>query len=199
MRERVNIVHPGQVPPEPWANGGGVTRTLLAWPEPRHWWLRISVADVAQAGPFSVFPGVDRWFAVLTGDGVRLHTLGQPAIELRSGQAAMHVFRGDDATGCELLGGPTQDLNLMLRRREARAVVRDLRDGALQSDAELLGCFSCGIGTVAIGADPPVELSAHTLAWMANPARSPLECRFSGPVPRGWWFESSPVAVNDDA
>jgi uncharacterized protein len=198
MHEGLNIVHPARLPPEPWANGGGVTRTLLAWPDPRHWWLRISVADVAQAGPFSVFPGVDRWFAVLAGDGVRLRTQGQPPIELRTGQASMHVFRGDDATECELLGGPTRDLNLMLRRRMAQAIVRELRDGTLRSDAELLGCFTCEPGALAVGADTQLELTGHTLAWIANPDRGPLECRFTGAVPRGWWFESSRGPVDDE-
>ena len=78
------MAHPTQVEPERWANGGGWTRTLLAWPDPARWALRISVADVEQAGPFSVFPGVDRWFAVLEGDGVRLATAGQASVVVRA-------------------------------------------------------------------------------------------------------------------
>ena len=44
----VRMAHPTQVEPERWANGGGWTRTLLAWPDPARWALRISVADVEQ-------------------------------------------------------------------------------------------------------------------------------------------------------
>ena len=42
----------------------------------------------------------------------------------------MHAFPGDDATDCELLGSPTRDLNVMARRREARATIRRLRSVA---------------------------------------------------------------------
>ena len=59
-------------PPQPWRNGGGVTRELLAWPQAADWRLRVSVADIERDGPFSPFPGVDRWFAVIEGDGVEL-------------------------------------------------------------------------------------------------------------------------------
>ena len=58
--------------PQPWKNGGGKTRELLAWPHPSDWILRLSVADIEADGPFSSFPGVQRWFAVLRGNGVRL-------------------------------------------------------------------------------------------------------------------------------
>lgn len=60
----------------PWRNGGGATRELLAWPDPRDWAIRLSVAEVERDGPFSQFPGVRRWFAVLSGGGVRLRVDG---------------------------------------------------------------------------------------------------------------------------
>ena len=60
----------------PWRNGGGVTRELLAWPDPHDWLLRVSVADIHASGPFSKFPGVDRWFAVLAGGAVSIETAG---------------------------------------------------------------------------------------------------------------------------
>jgi environmental stress-induced protein Ves len=65
-------------PAQTWRNGGGSTRELLAWPEAGAWQLRISVAEITRDGPFSAFAGVQRWFAVLRGDGVRLR-LGETA------------------------------------------------------------------------------------------------------------------------
>lgn len=62
--------------PQPWRNGGGVTRELLIWTRPNRvsseptgsdWSVRVSVADIAHDGPFSSFPGIDRYFAVLEG------------------------------------------------------------------------------------------------------------------------------------
>ncbi|MBQ4703087.1 HutD family protein, partial [Escherichia coli] len=38
-------------PLQPWRNGGGVTRQLLAWPDDENWLLRISMANVSQDGP----------------------------------------------------------------------------------------------------------------------------------------------------
>ncbi|MDO8252256.1 MAG: HutD family protein, partial [Rhodoferax sp.] len=63
--------------PRPWRNGGGVTRELLAWPQADDWIWRMSVAEVAHSGPFSRFEGVQRWFAVLGGAGVRLSVGGE--------------------------------------------------------------------------------------------------------------------------
>ena len=61
----------------PWKNGGGTTRELLSWPPGvADWHWRISVAQVETEGPFSRFDGVQRWFAVLDGEGVEL-ALGQ--------------------------------------------------------------------------------------------------------------------------
>ena len=100
------------VTPAPWRNGGGVTRELLAWPGPGHWAIRISVADVERDGPFSPFPGVERWFAVLSGGGVRLTIDGQ-ASQLTARDLPVR-FNGGAATTCQLLAGATQDFNLML-------------------------------------------------------------------------------------
>lgn len=111
--------------PEAWRNGGGSTRTLLTWPPGTGtagpWQLRISLADIHQDGPFSAFAGVQRWFAVVQGGGVRLQppsAPGQgtapPALCLRPDSPA-HGFDGAQPPDCQLLDGPTRDLNLMLR------------------------------------------------------------------------------------
>ncbi|HEV7575615.1 MAG TPA: HutD family protein [Caldimonas sp.] len=101
------------VPAQPWLNGGGVTRELLARPGRDGWQVRVSVADVEADGPFSAFAGVSRWFAVLDGAGVVLTTDG---VEHRCGPRDDAVaFAGDAATQARLVDGPTRDLNLMLR------------------------------------------------------------------------------------
>ena len=74
----------------PWKNGGGVTREVAAWPEgaglDTFVW-RVSVADVAQAGPFSRFDGVDRTLVLLCGAGMLLDELGD------AGVVSTHVLR----------------------------------------------------------------------------------------------------------
>jgi environmental stress-induced protein Ves len=188
----MNIVRTLQVDPEAWANGGGLTRTLLAWPDPREWWLRISVADVERAGPFSVFPGVDRWFAVLEGDGVCLRSSGRPPAVVRANEEGMHNFPGDATTDCDLQGDATRDLNVMVRRRDARATIRPLRSGALRSNAELLGCFVCADATLEVDGTA-IDLPRHALAWFDNAVRRARAWDVAAPVPRGWWVETSRI------
>lgn len=119
--------------PQPWRNGGGTTRELLRWPEALagdgamaagagapvapsadDWLVRVSVAEIARDGPFSPFPGVDRWFAVLAGAGVTL-ALPEGEVVRRPGDDAL-AFAGEAAPGCRLVDGATSDLNLMVRR-----------------------------------------------------------------------------------
>ena len=69
-----NLVSLQAQPEQPWRNGGGMTRELLAFPAPAQWTVRISVADIQTSGPFSRFDGIERWFAVLDGDGVVLRS-----------------------------------------------------------------------------------------------------------------------------
>ncbi len=106
-------VDAASVVPQAWRNGGGQTRELLAWPADADWRLRISRADIESDGPFSAFPGVERWFAVLQGAGVAL-TFADAVHPLHPGDAPLR-FDGAAAPGCRLLDGATQDLNLMLR------------------------------------------------------------------------------------
>ena len=98
-------------PAQVWRNGGGKTRELFTWPAEGAWRLRISRADIEADGPFSAFPGVSRWFAVLQGAGVMLALNGVQQV-LHAGDAALQ-FDGALAPDCNLLDGPTQDLNLM--------------------------------------------------------------------------------------
>jgi len=107
------------VAPSPWRNGGGETCELAAWPAAEDWTWRMSVATVAANGPFSRFEGVQRWFAVLGGAGVRLDVDGSQ--HSLTGSSAPFCFDGGSATQCELLAGATQDFNLMVRRRRASA------------------------------------------------------------------------------
>jgi environmental stress-induced protein Ves len=101
------------VTPQRWRNGGGWTRELLAWPDAADWQVRISVADVERDGPFSTFPGVQRWFAVLEGRGVEL-VIDGAARRITPLDEAL-AFDGAATTSARLIDGPTRDLNLMLR------------------------------------------------------------------------------------
>ena len=106
------------VAPQPWRNGGGSTRELLAWPSVANWRVRLSVADVEAAGPFSRFEGIERWFAVLQGEGVVLRTGGAEHRLTRESEPLR--FDGAGAVDCALIDGATRDFNLMAAPGRAR-------------------------------------------------------------------------------
>lgn len=152
-----------EVAATPWRNGGGVTRELLAWPSASDWALRISVAEVARDGPFSSFPGVQRWFAVLSGSGVRLTVAGEVR-ELTAGSPPFQFDGGVD-TGCQLLAGPTRDFNLMLRRGTARLHRLSGSHRASCKAGTLVAAYSQQGNTVIRCGVQLIEIPPNTLAW----------------------------------
>ena len=135
-------------PAQAWRNGGGQTRELFAWPHASDWQLRISRADIEADGPFSAFVGVQRWFVVLSGNGVLLqmptadgHTLDH---QLLPGHAPLH-FDGGLTPDCKLIDGPTQDLNLMTRDGQA-CVVPVNPDQPWSASYAMCGLYTAGGG-----------------------------------------------------
>lgn len=125
----VRVLRADERPAVPWKNGGGLTREIAS--SPRHAGMqdfawRVSLADVAEPGPFSRFEGVDRIITLVDGPGMVLtvdgtsHTVAE--------RYAPFPFPGDAATDCRLLGGPLVDFNVMVRRGRATAQVEIVRD-----------------------------------------------------------------------
>jgi environmental stress-induced protein Ves len=120
----------------PWKNGGGTTAEVAAFPDGSSFdtfgW-RLSMADVASDGPFSVFLGVDRTLIVVEGAGIELDVEGI-AYPLDRNTPKLS-FSGDDMTTGRLLSGPIRDLNVMTRRGQFRHRTRFVESGvALLSD-----------------------------------------------------------------
>lgn len=170
-----NLVRAGDVAPVRWRNGGGLTRELLAWPRADDWILRVSVADIVADGPFSSYPGVDRWFAVLEGEGVELSGT-DGSVRLRPGDA-IHRFRGEAAPACRLLGGATRDVNVMVRRDAATAKVAAL-PSAGEPASDWSGCFAASPMRVRHAGESAWRgLPALALAWVTAPGRVEVEPR----------------------
>ncbi|MBC5783907.1 HutD family protein [Ramlibacter sp. USB13] len=150
-------------PAQPWRNGGGLTRELLAWPQPHDWRIRLSVADVQASGPFSRFDGIERWFAVLEGDGVVLHT--EDATHRLTADSAPLRFDGALAVDCSLLGGPTRDFNLMARPGASR-MQRVWGASELRGEAgALLALYTHGTGAELRSGKDRLALPPFHLAW----------------------------------
>ena len=183
------VVRVDDVAPVPWRNGGGLTRELLAWPAAQDWAIRISVADIIASGPFSVFPGVERWFAVLSGDAVRLDTAGAATQVLDASWTALHRFSGDAATQCSALGAGTRDFNVMLRRSRGRLDQQPLAQcPLLHTTAAVVALFAVEPVAVEEAGGAACRLPGMALAWWSNPRREPLALRAAAAA-RGWWLQ----------
>jgi uncharacterized protein len=165
------LIPAAHVAAQPWRNGGGLTRELLTRPAGvSAWQLRISLAEVGSDGPFSRFPGVERWFSVIDGAGVRLGLPGQDRL-LTPGHEPLH-FSGELPVTCTLIGGPTTDLNLMHTR--GRASMSLIRSGiAFRSPLAMRGVFTRVAGHWSTPQAGPVHLPAHCLLWLDQAADAP--------------------------
>jgi environmental stress-induced protein Ves len=151
------------VPAQAWRNGGGLTRELLAWPQAMGWRLRLSVADVRADGPFSLFDGIERWFAVLEGDGVMLR-MGDEEHQLTRGDAPLR-FDGGRNVQCTLRAGPTRDFNLMAAPGRARlSRLRGTRSFSVAAGTLLAAYAHAEAARIALG-DAVLELPPRHLAW----------------------------------
>lgn len=174
-----HTVHWADVPPTPWKNGGGTTRELVAWPNAADWIWRLSVAEVASSGPFSTFDGVQRWFAVLAGAGVRLHLQapgGAQTHELTVRSAPL-CFDGAEPAHCDLLDGPTQDFNLMLRQGKATGRVQRI-NGSFQTVIDAPKIIAVCAGSTGAGVQFGTEilqLPLGSLVWQALPAGAQVQ------------------------
>ena len=170
------VVRFEDVKPQPWKNGGGVTRELLTWPTPDDWSVRISVADIEQDGPFSAFPGIKRTITVLSGAGIWLDT---PLDRELRPKDPPFTFPGDIAPHCELVRGPTRDLNAMFNERAGVGRLQRWRTGyesklkrvsfALDDDPPtLFGVFTLAAATLRTRRND-LALPPMSLAWTTAP------------------------------
>jgi len=113
----MEIIRFASLKPEPWRNGGGVTRQLARQSgagsaQDGSWDWRVSIADVSKAGPFSPFPGMERVLTVVEGELLLLTVDGaeQPLEKYRPFR-----FPGGAATQASLPTGDIRDLNVITR------------------------------------------------------------------------------------
>ncbi len=115
MSDASRVIAANEYRRERWKNLRGWTREIVRAPDRDDWDWRLSIAEIEQDAPFSIFPGVERELVLVRGNGLRLRfedgetrVLNPPHERLR--------FAGERAVSGELLDGPTHDFNLMWRR-----------------------------------------------------------------------------------
>lgn len=184
------VIEAARVAAQPWRNGGGQTRELLAWPAGDAWKVRVSRADIDRDGPFSAYPQVQRWFAVLQGPGVELQFPGHTCT-VGTGDEALQ-FDGASAPACRLIAGPTQDLNLMLRG--ATGLLQRWHGGVRWNTGHAMrGLYTTVAGrwqSTAASRDVP----AHSLLWAGDghPGAWSFEPHAEHPPGSAWWIGCSP-------
>lgn len=113
----MEIIRYSELKPQPWRNGGGVTRELASHPEAASaqddaWDWRVSIAEISKAGPFSTFAGTDRVLTVIDGELLLLTVDGaeHPLEKHRPFR-----FSGDAPSSVALPTGNVQALNVVTR------------------------------------------------------------------------------------
>jgi environmental stress-induced protein Ves len=119
-----SIIRSDDLVPRPWKNGQGVTWEIAIDPpgsglDDFRW--RVSRARIEAEGPFSSFPGCERWITCVEGAGFALHFEG--GVELAVPPFVPVRFAGDRPVLCRLAGGPCTDINVIARRDLVRVAV----------------------------------------------------------------------------
>ena len=151
----------------PWRNGLGSTVELISEILEGHeafsW--RLSIASVANDGPFSDFSGYDRTLLLLEGTGITLNNPNGSSIELNSPLDCAH-FKGEDLINASLHDGPIKDFNVMTLRSICSASVTAINEKSeplIQINAEKLLVYSLKPIKIQIGLEPSINLNANHL------------------------------------
>jgi environmental stress-induced protein Ves len=117
----LRVLQPSDYATVPWKNGGGVTSDILVLPAGASnddVALRVSLAPITAAGPFSSFPGVERHITRLSYARVELVFADGDGLCECTTLARLQPFRFDSvlAPTTRLPDGPAAVLNVMIRR-----------------------------------------------------------------------------------
>jgi environmental stress-induced protein Ves len=109
----------------PWKNGQGSTSEIAIAPlgssvsENSFLW-RLSTAEIAQGGPFSDFPGYERYLTLVKGDALKLvFEASNRQVLLERGKVCQ--FSGSESVSAVLSEAPVQDLNLIFSPNRVKA------------------------------------------------------------------------------
>lgn len=176
----MQIIRFADIKPQPWRNGGGVTRELAshpgASPEEGAWDWRVSIADVTKAGEYSAFPGMERLLTVVEGELLLLSVDGaeHPLEKYRPFR-----FPGGAESFSALPTGDIRNLNVITREGTFKAytsIVELSKKRAHPVFGGQLGILLQGQASVSPGnadsADAPVELGRYDVV-VGSDSQSP--------------------------
>lgn len=133
------VVDPARLPGVPWRNGGGTTRELCVGPTVDGSTWRVSVAEIVGPATYSRFDGLQRWSAVVAGEGLDLEVDGE-ARRVDRGPAL--TYPGEAVVNAVPVDGPVLNLNLMVDRAWGTGRMRRrIVDGAGRWDASVVALW----------------------------------------------------------
>jgi environmental stress-induced protein Ves len=207
-RVTLTLIRGADLVAAPWKNGGGVTREVAVFPPNAglgDFVWRVSIADVAQGGPFSRFEGVDRTLVLCSGAGMVLDETASPkevplgdapkGAPLSHGARIMksHTlahpldiarFDGDAQIDARLIDGATRDFNLMVRRDAAQGTLDVWRGQSQQSTQHTLSAdvvlLFCASGSVLVTPGDTQALQLQAGDTLRIDAPSALQCALQG-------------------
>ncbi|SEF66431.1 HutD/Ves family protein [Marinobacterium lutimaris] len=151
--------------PMPWKNGAGSTLEIACDSDSglESFGWRLSIADVAESGPFSTFNDYQRVITVLEGQGMKLTVDGEQSRPLTRLDA--FAFDGASQVACELVDGPIQDFNLIYAPQQYAARLQWLKpieEIKLFSSADLVMVFAADEGiSLSWNAQKAIPLGRH--------------------------------------
>ncbi len=156
---------------QPWKNGRGVTHEVWRWIDPERtrdgassFELRVSVAEIDGAQPFSLFPGIDRVLVPLEDNALALEVSGVTHLMTKH-----HVFRfAGELTAATKGEGRASDLNVMWPR--ARDVRVELATNESSVDSRALAVFALERTSLRDAHGDETTLEAHDLLVHAEHA-----------------------------
>lgn len=123
----MDIVQRRDLVASPWKNGGGVTYEIARRDADDGLLWRLSIAEVADDGPFSVFEGLTRILTVIEGAGLVLRTPDGP---LQARPFRPVTFSGETPVVGDLVDGTVHDVNVIFDASRIAADVEVLHGPA---------------------------------------------------------------------
>ena len=141
----------------PWANGRGTSYEIASdRNESGEWTWRLAMAPVNEDGAFSRIEYVNRFLAVVEGEGMLL-SVDRKKLQCLPMQVVR--FRGDAITDAALTDGPIMDINLMIRRKEAEGEMAIVSEVGLLQGATIV--VAVGGRAQVLSGDEAIELERH--------------------------------------
>jgi environmental stress-induced protein Ves len=167
MMKPFKIYSPQSFQTLPWRNGLGSTIELLAETPNKNeafsW--RLSIASVANDGPFSDFSGYDRTLLLLEGSGI---TLNKPngIFKVLNSSLDYANFKGEDLIDATIHNGPIKDFNIMTLRSictSSVTAIDETSESLLNINADKLLVYSIKPVNIQIGLEASISLEANHL------------------------------------